>query len=129
MTQYTRSIMYEEKLKKMSQKEQDLLRDELNYLENLPEHTITDELIDDVLGPMRIIGVPMFIETLKHYLSKGKASLTRGNIKQYPHLHIVEDTKGNLIAYVYNRGAGGKKERKFKSATDVFYDHFDPQVP
>ena len=63
--------MYEEKLKKMSRKAQDLLRDELNYLENLPEHTITDELIDDVLGPMKIVGVPMFIETLKHYLSKG----------------------------------------------------------
>ena len=121
--------MYEEKLKEMSKKEQDLLRDELNYLENLPEHEITDELIDDVLGPMRIIGVPMFIETLKHYLSKGKASLTRSNIKQYPHLHIVENTKGELIAYVYNRGGEGKKERKFKSPTDVFYDHFDSQVP
>ena len=124
--------MYEEKLAKlakMSRKAQDLLRDELNYLENLPEHTITDELIDDVLGPMKVRVVPMFIETLKHYLSKGTASLSRGNIKQFPHLHIVEDTKGELIAYVYNRGDGGKKERKFKSATDVFYDHFDPQVP
>jgi len=121
--------MYEEKIKKMSNKAQELLQDELEYLENLPEQPITDELIDDILGLMRVLSIPMFIETLNHYLSKGSVSLTRANIKQYPHLHVVETTKGELIAYVYNRGDGGKKKRKFKSATDVFYDHFDTQVP
>ena len=113
----------------MSNKAQELLQDELEYLENLPDQPITDELIDEILGLMRVLCIPMFIETLNHYLSKGSVSLTRANIKQYPHLHVVETTKGELIAYVYYRGDGGEKKRKFKSATDVFYDHFDTQVP
>ena len=121
--------MYEEKLAKMSTKEQKILQDELQYLENLPDQAITDELVDDILGPMRVLSIPMFIETLNNYLSKGSVSLTRANIKKYPHLHVVETTKGELIAYVYNRGDGGKKKPKFKSVTDVFYDHFDTQVP
>ena len=41
----------------------------------------------------RIKHVPMFVETLEEFSYKSSASLTRSNIKQYPHLHIVSDTK------------------------------------
>lgn len=127
MTQYTKTIVSNQNY--VASSAQDLLRDELLYLENLPEFEMTYELIDDLLGPMRQKKVPMFVETLKSFLTKGQASISRSNYKQYPHLHIVEETKGDLIAYVYNRGDKNKKVRNFKSPTDVFYDHFDPQVP
>jgi len=121
MTQYTRTIVSNQNY--VVSNAQDLLRDELKYLESLPEEQMCDELIDEFLGSKRIKHVPMFVETLKNFLTKGSASLTRSNIKKYPHLHIVSDMKGELIAYVYNRGKA--QNTKHKSPTDVFFDYFD----
>ena len=92
MTQYTRTIVSNQNY--VVSNAQDLLRDELKYLESLPEEQMCDELIDEFLGSKRIKHVPMFVETLKNFLTKGSASLTRSNIKKYPHLHIVSDMKG-----------------------------------
>ena len=125
MTQYSRrhtpTIVSNQNY--ISSNAQDLLRDELKHLESLPEQKICDEIIDDLLGKKRILSVPMFVETLKNFLTKGSASLTRSNIKQYPHLHIVSDMKGDLVAYVYNRGKA--RNTIHKSPTDVFFDYFD----
>jgi len=125
MTQYTKrytpTIVSNQN--NVASNSQDLLRDELNHLESLPEEKMCEELLDDFFGKKRILSVPMFVETLKNFLTKGSASLTRSNIKQYPHLHIVSDTKGELIAYVYNRGK--EKGSIYKSPTDVFFDYFD----
>lgn len=121
MTQYTRTIVSNQNY--VSSNAQDLLRDELKYLESLPEEKMCDELIDEFLGSKRIEHVPMFVETLKNFLTKGSASLTRSNMKQYPHLHIVSDMKGDLVAYIYNRGKAPNTIHK--SPTDVFYDYFD----
>ena len=125
MTQYSRrhtsTIVSNQNY--ISSNAQDLLRDELNHLENLPDQTMCEELLDDFFGKKRILSVPMFVETLKNFLTKGSASLTRSNIKQYPHLHIVSDMKGDLVAYVYNRGKA--RNTIHKSPTDVFFDYCD----
>jgi len=105
----------------MSQK-QDLVRDELQYLEGLDELTLTEEVIEEFFGHKRIKAVPMFVESMKNYLKKGSASLSRSNISKYPDLHIVEDSNGDLIAYVYHRGV---KTGDHKTPTDVFFDYFD----
>ena len=125
MTQYSRrhtpTIVSNQNY--ISSNAQDLLRDELNHLENLPDQTMCEELLDDFFGKKRILNVPMFVETLKNFLTKGSASITRSNIKQYPHLHIVSETNGDLVGYVYNRGTRGSSIHK--SPTDVFFDYFD----
>lgn len=125
MTQYSRrhtpTIVSNQNY--ISSNAQDLLRDELNHLENLPDQTMCEELLDDFFGKKRILKVPMFVETLKNFLTKGSASITRSNIKQYTHLHIVSETNGDLVGYVYNRGTRGSSIHK--SPTDVFFDYFD----
>ena len=49
-------------------------------------------------------------------------SLSRSNISKYPDLHIVEDSNGDLIAYVYHRGVATGSH---KTPTDVFFDYFN----
>jgi len=100
-----------------------ILRDELNYLENLYEHRITDDVLDQLFGTKRIIKVPMFIETLKNYLTKGTVSITRSTQKIFDDLHVVEDGTGEIIAYIYKRPTSTQNSRK--SASDVFFDYFD----
>ena len=101
-----------------------ILRDELNFLENLYEHKITDDVLDQLFGTKRLIKVSMFIETLKNYLSKGTASISRGNVAIYDDLHVVEHPNGDLIGYVYKRPSSGQSTIK-RSPSDVFFDYFD----
>ena len=100
-----------------------ILRDERDYLENLYEHQITEGVLDQLFDVKKIIKVPMFIETLKNYLTKGEASITRSTVSKYTDLHVVEHPQGDLIAYVYKRPMTVTIDRK--SPSDVFFDYFD----
>ncbi len=104
--------------------QQMVLRDELNYLESFHEVTITEDVIDKLLKIRKLLKVPMFIETLKNYLTKGEVTITKSTFGKYRDLHVVDHPVNGLMAYVYKKPLS-EKVNKYKSSSDVFYDYFD----
>lgn len=114
MTLYARSGIHE------SQQDHDSVLKELKQLESLEKIEMTDDLIEGFFGELRILHAPMFIETIKNHITKGSVSLSRSNLNQYPHLHIVQEDNGELIAYVYK----SKEKYKYSTLSDVFHNYY-----
>lgn len=98
---------------------EEMLEDELTYLESLDTITVSDQVIEDLFAGKEYTRIPRFFHTQGKVLTKIILSLDRAHVKAKKEIVYALD-KGTLVAFI-----PVKMKPTFKSPSEVFYDRYE----